>query len=254
MKKMKLQTLDLYQLHHAEFGQFIIRLVEDFRQSKLNISADSDFATLFEQLKGKIPSYNKALEQIRENENTQKIADLDTVRDQDFQALKDSIKPYRNTKKENQKQAYDALKIVLDEYKNVAGLSYEEETKKINTLLSTLGNSEYKPHTLALKIEDFVAELEKSNKEFDTLFAKRSIENIGKETYDTKALRREMTEIYRKLATYVLALAPIKSDELYKQALDTINNSRKYYADTLAKRGGMSKGKKKAEDKGSKKE
>ncbi len=241
---MKLIKFDISRLHHAEFGQFITRLFEDFTQSKISIEKDADFKTLFEQLKAKKPIYGKALEQIRENENTQKISELDTERDQDFQALRDSIKPYRNTKKDQQKQAYNALKIVLDEYRKVTALSYEEQTKKINTLIATLKGTENKAHISALNIGGFLEELEQSNTAFNTLFGQRSAQNIGKESFDTKALRREMTEIYRKLCAYVLALAEIKSDEFYKKALEIINNSRKYYADTLAKREGISKGKK----------
>lgn len=254
MKNFKLTPIYLQGLHHAEFGQFITRLFEDFSQSGLSIDTDADFKLLFESLKQKNPTYGKALEQIRENENTKKIAELDKVRDDDFTALRDSIKPYRNAKKEQQKQAYNALKIVFDEYKNIVDLNYEAETKKINTLISVLKSTEHQPHISALKIGDFVEELEKSNTEFDTLFAQRSAQNIAKESYDTKALRREMTEIYRKLCVYTETLANIKQDEFYKKALEVINNSRKYYADLLAKRSGKKQGEKKAEEKGDKEE
>lgn len=249
MKKLKLVSIDPQSLHHAEFGQFIARFFEDFAQSNLNADTDADFKLLFEQLKAKNPTYGKALEQIRENENSQKIAELDRERDNDFQALKDSIKPYKNAKKDEQKQAYNTLKIVFDEYKNVASLSYEEETKKLSTLIAVLKSADNQPHISALRILEFLAELEKSNTAFDTLFAQRSAQNISKETYNTKALRREMTEIYRKLCVYTETLANIKQDDFYKKALEIINNSRKYYADTLAKRRGVSKGKKKAEEK-----
>lgn len=249
MKNLKLETIHLPSLHHAEFGQFIDRFFDDVQKNGLNTDTDADFKSLYDALKAKNPTYSKALEQIRENENTQKIAELDKERDNDFQALKDSIKPYRNAKRDNQKQAYNTLKIVLDEYKNVASLSYEEETKKLESLISLLKGSEYQSAVTTLKIGDFLADLETSNKAFDTLFAQRSAQNIGKETFNTRALRKEMTEIYRKLCVYTETLANIKQDDFYKKALEIINNSRKYYADTLAKRGGVSKGKKKAEEK-----
>ena len=239
MKKAKLNPIYLQGLHHAEFGQFIDRFINDFSEANLDLNTDTDFKTIFEGLKAKTPAYNKALMQIRENENTKKIAELDKERDNDFQALKDSIKPYRNAKKAPQIKAYNTLKILLDEYKNITTLSYEEETKKISSLLSSLKNSDYQPHITTLKIEEFISELEKSNTAFNTLFGERSAQNIGKESYDTKALRKEITDIYRKLTNYIIALVEIKTDPFYRKTLEVINNSRKYYADTLAKRNGQ---------------
>ena len=247
MKKAKLTPIYLQGLHHAEFGQFIDRFINDFSEANLDLNTDTDFKTIFEGLKAKTPAYNKALMQIRENENTKKIAELDKERDNDFQALKDSIKPYRNAKKAPQIKAYNTLKILLDEYKNIATLSYEEETKKISSLLSSLKSSDYQPHITTLKIEEFTSELEKSNTAFNTLFGERSAQNIGKESYDTKALRKEITDIYRKLTNYIIALVEIKTDPFYRKTLEVINNSRKYYADTLAKRNGQKTEKKENE-------
>lgn len=241
MKNQKLTPLHLPTLHNAEFGQFISRFFEDFKGASLVATKDEDFNTMFEQLKAQIPTYNKALEQIRESEETNKIATLDRVRDADLQALRDSIKPYRNAKTDQKKQAYNALKIILDEYKDVARDSYEQETMKLNTLIATLKNDANQPHLSLLKITDFLTELEQSNTEFNEVFAKRSAQNLQKETYDVKALRKQMTELYRKLSNYIVTLAGIKQDEFYKKVLDTFNNSRKYYADTLAIRGGKKK-------------
>lgn len=247
MKKAKLTPIYLQGLHHAEFGQFIDRFINDFSEANLDLNTDTDFKTIFEGLKAKTPAYNKALMQIRENENTKKIAELDKERDNEFQALKDSIKPYRNAKKDPQIKAYNTLKILLDEYKNIATLSYEEETKKIGSLLSSLKSEDYQPHITTLKIEEFTSELEKSNTAFNTLFGERSAQNIGKESYDTKALRKEITDIYRKLTNYIIVLVEIKTDPFYRKTLEVINNSRKYYADTLAKRNGQKTEKKENE-------
>lgn len=247
MKKVKLNPIHIPSLRHAEFGQFIDRFINDFSEANLDLNTDTDFKTIFEGLKAKIPAYNKTLMQIRENENTKKITELDRERDNDFQALIDSIKPYRNAKKDQQKKAYNTLKILLDEYKNITTLSYEEETKKISSLLSSLKSEDYQPHITTLKIEEFISELEKSNTAFNTLFGERLAQNIGKESYDTKALRKEITDIYRKLTNYIIALVEIKTDPFYRKTLEVINNSRKYYADTLAKRNGQKTEKKENE-------
>lgn len=249
MKNFKLVVIDTKRLHHAEFGQFIDRLFNDMEQGSLDLDTDANFKMLFDQLKEKSPFYSKALEQVRENENTQKIAELDRMRNDDFTALRDSIKPYRKIREEKQKQAYDLLKIVFDDCKKLTGLNYEAKTKKLSTLLSQLKGVEYQSQISVLNILGFVQRLEKSNTEFDKLFAQRSAQYMAKETYDTKTLRREMTEIYRKWCLYTEMLADISQDGFYKKALEIINNSRKYFADLLAKREGVNKSKKKAEEK-----
>lgn len=238
MEKIKLTPIYLKDLHQAEFGQFIDRFFEDFKQSGISIDTDADFKILYEALKAKVPIYAKALEQVRTSEETKKIAELDRVRDADVQALRDSIKPYKNSKTEPKKKAYEALKIVLEQYKNLQDEAYEEETKKIDTLVSILKSDQYSDDVSALKIGEFVQELEQSNRAFDNLFAHRSIQNLKKEHYDIRAIRREMTNLYRKLSQYILTLAGVKQDEFYKKVLSILNNSRKYYADVLAVRGG----------------
>jgi hypothetical protein len=79
---------------------------EDFAQTSLDASTDGDFKTLFDKIQNQLPAYNSALDQIRASEETEKIAGADKVRDKDVQALKDSLKPYRNAKTEAEKDAY----------------------------------------------------------------------------------------------------------------------------------------------------
>lgn len=238
MEKLKLHSLYIQGLRHAEFGQFIIRFYEDFGKTTLDASHDADFKTIFDALQSKITTYNKALDQIRASEESKKIAEADRSRDADIQALKDSIKPYRNAKNETEKNAYAAIKIVLDQYKGVENSAYEEETIKINTLVTKLQSSEYTAHITALGISKFITQLYASNIAFNDLFAHRSYQTSQKETYDVKALRKIMTSDYSTLVNYILALANVKTDNFYKEVLAVINNSRKYFSDVLARRNG----------------
>ena len=47
-----------------------------------------------------------------------------------------------------------------------------------------------------------------------------------------------MATPYQQLADYVEILSQVKSDEFYQNVLSVLNNSRKYYADILARRKG----------------
>ncbi|MDO4230025.1 MAG: DUF6261 family protein [Capnocytophaga sp.] len=236
MGNLKLTSIHLPKLHNAEFGQFITRFLEDFEKTNLSLDTDADFKVLYNSLKEKLPAYQKALEQIRANEESKHIADLDKVRDYDMQALRDSIKPYRNVKTEEKKKAYHTLKIVLDSYKNLRDEAYEKETAQINSLITTLKTGHYAEAARTLNITEFILELEKTNKEFNDVFAHRSYQALNKETYNAKDVRKEIVEVYRKMTNYIVTLADVKQDEFYKKVLEVINNSRKYYADVIARR------------------
>ncbi len=240
MEKQKLIPLHVIRLHHAEFGQFIVRFFEDFSQTSLDANTDADFKRMFDALQTQIPGYNNALDQIRASEESAKIAEADKARDMDVQALKDSIKPYRNAKTQTEKDAYIAVKILLDQYKGVENASYEEETNKLNLMVAKLQSSEYSSHVATLGIVKFVNHLSDSNTAFNDLFSHRSYQASQKQTYDVKALRKTLTNDYSQMANYIAMLANVKTDVFYKDVLAVINNGRKYFSDLLARRNGNS--------------
>ena len=236
MKKYSLVRLDLFRVKNAEFKQFLTRLFEDFQGSGLSLDTDEVLKNLFKSLKSKSDTYAKALEQVRAKEESKKISELNKVRNADFQALKDSIKPYKNAKTENQQKAYHALKLVFDNYKGVVQDSYEGRTSRLHTLISQLRSNEYSDDVDTLYIVGFVNELEKSNTAFNEIFNKRSLQSLQKETLSVKEIRKELTDIYQNTANYILAVTNVKEDPFYTKTLEVLNNSRKYYADMLARR------------------
>ena len=133
MNKNTLVKPDLSKMHNAEFSQFLTRFFEDFAGSGIALDTDTTFKSLYESLKTKVTTYDKALEQVRGKEESKKISELDKVRDADMQALKDSIKPYRNAKTEAKQKAYHAIKLVLDNYKDVTKDTYEEEIRYLSS-------------------------------------------------------------------------------------------------------------------------
>lgn len=235
----KLVSLDVARLHHAEFGQMIVRFFEDLERSTLSINADSDFKKLCENLKEKLPEYNRALDQIRASEETKAIARLDRVRDADFQALKDSLRPYKNAKTQYETDSYTALKLLLSEYRGAEKESYEAETNKLNTLIGRLESGDFSSHVSNLGIGRFVASLSDSNTAFNNLFAKRSFNTSQKETVDVKALRSALYADYKMMVNYIAAMASVKEDLYYKDVFSIINNGRNYFSNiVLARRAG----------------
>jgi len=229
-------SLDHAKLHHAEFGQLIVRFFEDFSSSDLDQNADPYFKRLFDALQSQIPTYNNALNQIRANEESQKIAELDAERDADLQSLRDGLKPYKNAKTQAEKEAYNALKILLNEYKGVEDDTYEEETNKLNSLVGRLLSSDYSSHVAALGLVKFINHLADSNTAFNDLFSHRSYQVSQKITYDVKTLRKNLREDYNKMTSYISALASVKEDTYHKDILTIINNGRSYFSSVVVSR------------------
>lgn len=236
MGKPKLQPLHLTSLHHAEVGQLIVRFYEDFSRASLDATTDPDFKKLFDELHAKIPAYNAALKQIRASEETEKIEQADHERDADIQALKDSIKPYRKAKTQAEKEAYTALDILLNQYKNLADENLEKQTAHLSILLTALRSAEYDPHVNQLNINKFVTYLEDSATSFNDIFSQRSYKTSQKEIYDVKALRRDLIDHYRTMINYIAAVSSVKADVFYTNTLATINNGRSYFDNVVLSR------------------
>lgn len=242
MEKINLQKLEVSRLQNAEFGQLLTRLFEDITKSGIDLSEDEAVKRVLEDLKDRLNTYDKALEQTYYNEESKNLAQLDKVRDDDMKALRASIKPYRAAKTEAQKNAYHNLSMLLSNYKGIETQAYEIQTKRLATLLSLLKSEKYANDVSVLKITSFVEELGKSSAEFDAVFANRSHKNLEKTTYNIRALRKEMSDNYRKVCNYIFTSAEIRKSDFHIKALDVINNSRKYFSDVLSRRNAPRKG------------
>lgn len=236
MENTNLVKINMSALHHAEFGQLIVRFYEDFAKTNLKTSDDADFENLYNTLEAQLPSYNSALDQVKASEETKEIAQLDELRDAALQNLRNSLKPYRNTKDETEEEAHRAISILVSEYKDAENDSLEAETNKLNTLTSRLKSAEYSTHVSTLEIEKFVSRLQTANTDFNNLFAQRSFKTSQKQVFDVKALRKTMVGDYKKMTNYVAALASVKEKGFFPDILAVINNGRTYFSQVVLSR------------------
>lgn len=223
-------------LQNAEFGQLIVRFFEDLNTKSLDINVDPDLKRLYEALQDQLPAYNTALDQIRASEESEQIFKLDKVRDRDIQALRDSLKPYRNAKTQTETDAYNAIRLLISEYKGVEDDSYESETNRLNSLIGRLQSPEFYNSALTLGIEKFIMNLAASNTDFNQLFAQRSFKTSQKVVADVKALRKTLASDYKIMTNYIAAMASVKEDTYYKDILTIINNGRNYFSNVVLSR------------------
>lgn len=245
MEQIKLTNLDVARLYNAELSSLMERFFDDFSKTTLSLDTDAVFKTAYEEMKAQLTVYNTGLDQVRTSEDSTKVVKADALRDADFKAFKNSVKPFRTSLHASESEAYTALNLLLAEYKGVENDSYEVQTTRLANLIERLQSDLYKKHVRELGIGRFVTRLNESNAAFKEIFSKRSFDMLQKPTYDVKKLRKELTESYRKMVNYVLALAQMTQQPFYTETLEVLNNGRKYFSDTiLARRTGKKEAKK----------
>ncbi|MCW6663169.1 DUF6261 family protein [Aerococcaceae bacterium NML190073] len=237
------KTLSILQgayLHKEEKNQIVARLITEIETSKVKIT-DEDVKRLLARLKSKLTALQSAKQPPRKSEHTDKLKEADKIRDADVKALFTSIRAYRASSRPQEKQAYHALYHLCKMYRGMTLRNYEEETAMIGGLLTQLKSEEYRDDVSALSLTQLVNNLTESQTQFETLFTARVKEEIRTAPVNIQELRLELFEEYQRFCEFIDALAWGKGADQYHKLLVIINNGRKYYSDSIAKRIGHTK-------------
>lgn len=234
--KPTLEPLRTSVLTNMEAGQLLKRHLNDLSTIDPTLLTDAPFTAYVQVLIGIAGNYEKALAQVRKNEETEKIGLADNVRDNAVGAFAIALKLYAASDIPEEVEASRSLGIVFGAYKNLANLNYEAETIAIDKLVSELANPGYSPKVSLLLMDRYVTRLSNANEAFKTLFSGRMVTTAMTESYDLKTIRKEMLKKYADFCNYVLAMAKAMDKPLFITALNLLNTARKYYSDLLARR------------------
>ena len=234
--KQSLEPLRVSMLTNMEGGQLMKRHLNDLGTIDPALLTDVPFNAYVKDLTRYAAQYEKALAQVRKNEETEKIMLADNLRDRALDAFRKALKLYAVSDNEAEVEASRGLRILLDTYKNLASTNYEAETIGIDKLVSELARPNYNSKISLLKMERYVTRISNANEAFKTLFSGRMMTVATTETYDLKSIRSEMSIRYGEFCDYVLAMAKALNTPLFTTTLNLLNTARKYYADQLARR------------------
>ncbi len=242
---IKLEALRIYDLTNMEAGQLMNRHNNDLATIALAMLTDAPYNHYVRQITTKYTIYLRALAQTQKNDETEKIASSDTVRDTAIKAFSMALKPYAFSDDPEEVTASKSLKNLFKKFKNIDALSFEAETIGIDKLLNELESEKYTGSVALLNLGRYVTRMKVSNENFKILFGGRMVTESMTETFNMKVIRKEMLNLYSDFTAYVLAMA--KTDDappLFNTALTLLNTARKYYADILARKVAVSEGKK----------
>jgi Family of unknown function (DUF6261) len=236
---MKLYPITVKKMHLLEAGQFIIRTTTDITNLGLTLAQDADIAQLHASLMSQSPTFELAIMQVRSQAETSELAALDSIRDKKFTTLKRAFSVFENTDDSTEKTAYNLVKLLLNNYKDIDVLNYEAESLAIDRLILDLNNATYATAVQTLSLQNHISNLETANNNFKTKFSARSSNTINTVVYDSKLLRKNIFETYKELADFAVVMAKRRpADAYYSSVLTAINAGREYFANIIARREG----------------
>jgi gamma-glutamylcyclotransferase (GGCT)/AIG2-like uncharacterized protein YtfP len=237
---MKLYPISVSRLQLLESGQFISNTIADYVKSGLVATADPTFKKQYDNLTALSIPYNDALNQIRAQKETEELLNLDLERDHSLTTVRRAVSVFEYSRDAVEVSAYKEISIILNQYSDLERANYPAETLGIDKVVAEIRAAKDQAiDTLDLK--KHVDRLESANTDFKTKFADRSSDVISNVAYDTKAMRKELFNVYNTLASYVESMANITKEANYLDTLKVFNYSREYFADILARREGINK-------------
>jgi hypothetical protein len=243
----ELVPLSTSALTHLEAGQLIKRTLTDVAVLSPNNPDGTPNPINFEDqvvnnylngMANALENYELALVQIRKNDETEKIAAADMVRDRAIKAFRRAVKTFLLSDEPEEVLASKSLMTVLQTFKDVDLLNYQAESIALDNLVNDLQNNGYSDKVQLLNLGNYVERIDIANGSFKTLFDGRIAQTSMTIAYDAKQLRKEVVTIYNQFVLYVLSMARAIDSEMYNSLLMMVNGGRKSFADLLARRQG----------------
>lgn len=234
--KQILEPLKTSALTNMEAGQLMNRHLSDLSTIDASLLTDAPYNSYVEKIGNRLEPYVNALAQVQKSEETEKIELADTARDKAATAFNMAIKLHSKSDDTAEVEASRGLGILFGTFKNLAKLNYEAETLAIDKLITELNSPAYIKKVNYLHMNKYVTRLTDTNNAFKNLFSGRMVTTASTESFDVKALRKDLQETYNDFTAYVLSMAKATENQLFISALNLLNTARKYYSDMLARR------------------
>ena len=239
--KYNLEKLNVGQLTGVEVAGLMTRVVTDYRATPpLSPRAENSILKSYlEALEQKTIDYDKVVNRVMKNADTELLAAKDARRDRALAALFKYLKVPLGSDDAQEAEAARRLNILMDVYREVARMNYEAESKSIDTLVSELTGSNYAPYVTLLGAGRYVERLRVANEEFKALFTSRINTEAMTETFDSYNMRLALLDYYREFTIFLLGMANATQEGVYVDLLAKVNAGRNYYSDILAHRRGV---------------
>ena len=246
---MKILTLLLFKLRNAEHFQFMTEFANLVKQFGLELMHIKKLFASFAEL---LRQEDKSLVILQKSEFTEKMSEVDSMRDGVFRGLVDTVNASLNHFNSDVVEAGKRLKIVLDTYGNLSKKPNDEQTSGIFNLIQDL-EGKFSLDIQKIGATAWVAELKKRNNEYNELVRSRDAESSLKPEAKMKDIRVNIDRSYRDIISVIESLEKITEDatelETYQGFITALNPVIERYRNRIAQREGVREAKKREENK-----
>ena len=235
-----IQTCPKTRLRDNEWLTLCISVKNEIQRADRDISL---FKPEFDSFDACIIQFDNSLNRLSKSEYTRKSNEakrrLNASRDGLFKKISGDLSNSNN----DIAAAAVSLKIVVDQFKYISQLSFEDIIGKTESIVAYFKSDDYKDLIKLLKLEDRVTQLETVNNEAKNILAKKLTEtghrNIPRKTPVT---RRELNIAYDKLVDQLNFLSRRDGDTDYLTLFAFWNALIDKVRVTISRRSGAAKG------------
>ncbi len=231
---MKIARINLAHLRNEEHFQLQTEFKAEISQfSAKTLNIETAFASYLPLLQQE----EEALQLIRKSATTEQLTDADIERDEIYRGLADAVKSALNHFDPAKRAAADRLKVLMDQFGNVARKPYNEETASISKLMVEV-KGKYAGYVSTLGLTDWFTMLETKNNAFDALMKSRYSEDATRTELRMNQVRLAIDAAYREIVERIEALALVNGPLGYEAFIREHNARVDKFNNTLAQRVG----------------
>jgi len=178
----------------------------------------------------RLAALDAALKRIVKSPRTEEIHKADKERDDAYRALTGFNKVMLLSETPAVRAAAARVQIVVDTYKSVLGMNYEEETGTVYNLVQDLKSGKYEEDVTLAGLTPYVTKLEQRNNDFKNILNTRDEETAaatGTSHIAVKDARASIDKIYARIRnrvnSYVDEDAPVPALDAFVAQLNVIS-------------------------------
>jgi hypothetical protein len=181
-----------------------------------------------------------ALEKLRKSSYTATVVSLDGQRDDAIRGLTAAVEAASLHFDPVMRDAANTLKLLWDNYRNLAVKSYNAETGSIVNFIQEL-RGKFAPAIKTLGLTAWVDELENRNNAFEAVVLERNRDNSEKPDLHVLDLRRKINRCYLDMINRIEAQILLRGDDTFASFVKQLNTNIDRYIAVLNRREGKGK-------------